>query len=154
MIPSQVDETLPELAPLVHAVQARRPDDGTWCEAWTVRDILVHQAGNAEEPARVLQAFLAGAPVETRGFDREGPLPADVRLRAGATPCRPVTLAQLRRVGSPAQRTDPPGRLLKARFLRVAGDVTHHVEADPAVHPMSAVSEGRLPRLLSSSPWR
>ncbi len=36
MIPSQVDDTLPELAPFVHAVQVRRPDDGTWCEAWTV----------------------------------------------------------------------------------------------------------------------
>ncbi|MFD8708046.1 maleylpyruvate isomerase N-terminal domain-containing protein [Kitasatospora sp. NPDC059648] len=73
MIPSRVEETLPELAPFVHAVQARRPGDGTWCEAWTVRDVLIHQAGNAEELARVLQAFLDGAPVETRGFDREAP---------------------------------------------------------------------------------
>jgi hypothetical protein len=32
LIPSHVDDTLPELAPFVHAVQARRPDDGTWCE--------------------------------------------------------------------------------------------------------------------------
>lgn len=55
----------------IHAVQGRRPDDGTWCEAWTVRDILVHQTGNAEELARVLRAFLAGAPVETRSFARE-----------------------------------------------------------------------------------
>ncbi|MEV6839653.1 maleylpyruvate isomerase N-terminal domain-containing protein [Streptomyces sp. NPDC051133] len=73
MIPSQVDETLPELAPFVHAVQGRRPDDGTWCEAWTVRDVLVHQTGNAEELARVLKAFLAGSPVQTRGFEREDP---------------------------------------------------------------------------------
>ncbi|MCX4404086.1 hypothetical protein OG840_20705 [Streptomyces sp. NBC_01764] len=73
MIPAQADETLPKLAAFVHAVQARRPDDGMWCEAWTVRDVLVHRAGNAEELARVLQAFLAGAPVETRGFEREAP---------------------------------------------------------------------------------
>ncbi|WP_438289723.1 maleylpyruvate isomerase N-terminal domain-containing protein [Streptomyces sp. HUAS TT7] len=74
MVPSQVDDTLPELAPLVHAVRARRPDAGTWCEAWTVRDILVHRTGNAEELARVLQAFRAGSPVETRRFDpREAP---------------------------------------------------------------------------------
>ncbi|OIK02258.1 maleylpyruvate isomerase N-terminal domain-containing protein [Streptomyces monashensis] len=70
---SRVEETLPELVPFVRAVQARRPDDGTWCEAWTVRDVLVHQTGNAEELARVLQAFLDGTPVETRGFDREDP---------------------------------------------------------------------------------
>ncbi|WP_372517622.1 maleylpyruvate isomerase N-terminal domain-containing protein [Mycobacterium florentinum] len=35
-------------------MQQRRPDSGTWCEAWTVRDIVIHQAGNAEELARVL----------------------------------------------------------------------------------------------------
>ncbi|MFI2645090.1 maleylpyruvate isomerase N-terminal domain-containing protein [Streptomyces sp. NPDC018610] len=73
MMSSRIDETLPELAPFVHAVQARRPDDGTWCEAWTVRDVLVHQTGNAEELARVLEAFLAGTPVETKGFEREAP---------------------------------------------------------------------------------
>ncbi|MFE2101628.1 hypothetical protein [Streptomyces sp. NPDC059468] len=45
-------DVLPELEVFAHAVQARRPDDGTWCEAWTVRDILMHQTGNAEELAR------------------------------------------------------------------------------------------------------
>jgi hypothetical protein len=58
-------------------VQKRRPDAGTWCEAWTVRDIVAHQAGNAEELARVLGAHLEGEPVATRGFEeREGPLRA------------------------------------------------------------------------------
>ncbi|MET8637170.1 maleylpyruvate isomerase N-terminal domain-containing protein [Streptomyces sp. NPDC004680] len=65
-----------------HAVQARRPDDGTWCEAWTVRDILIHQTGNAEALARVLTAHLAGAPVETRGFDRENPYRATIERDA------------------------------------------------------------------------
>lgn len=42
-----------------------------------MRDIVVHQAGNAEELARVLGAHLAGQPVATRGFEeREGPLRA------------------------------------------------------------------------------
>ena len=42
-----------------------------------MRDIVVHQAGNAEELARVLGAHLAGQPVTTRGFEeREGPLRA------------------------------------------------------------------------------
>ena len=42
-----------------------------------MRDIVVHQAGNAEELARVLGAHLAGEPVATRGFEeREAPLRA------------------------------------------------------------------------------
>lgn len=42
-----------------------------------MRDIVVHQAGNAEEIARVLAAALEGEPVGTRGFEeREGPLRA------------------------------------------------------------------------------
>ena len=70
----QVDvDRFPEWRPFADAVARRRPDTGTWCEAWTVRDIVAHQAGNAEELARVLAGHLAGEPVETRGFDREIP---------------------------------------------------------------------------------
>ncbi|WP_297725089.1 maleylpyruvate isomerase N-terminal domain-containing protein [Mycobacterium sp.] len=71
------DDRFPEWRPFLHVVQQRRPDAGTWCEAWTVRDIVIHQAGNAEELARVLGAHLEGEPVGTRGFEeREGPLRA------------------------------------------------------------------------------
>ncbi|MEU9991434.1 maleylpyruvate isomerase N-terminal domain-containing protein [Streptomyces sp. NPDC048045] len=73
MIGSRVRDVLPELEAFAHAVQARRPDDGTWCDAWTVRDVLIHQTGNAEELARVLGAYMAGEPVKTRGFGREAP---------------------------------------------------------------------------------
>ena len=70
-------DRFPEWRAFVDAVQQRRPDAGTWCEAWTVRDIVVHQAGNAEELARVLGAHLEGDPVATRSFEeREGPLRA------------------------------------------------------------------------------
>jgi hypothetical protein len=70
----QVDvDRFPEWEPFARAVQERRPEAGTWCEAWTVRDILIHQTGNAEELARVLGAHLAGEPVATRSFEeREG----------------------------------------------------------------------------------
>lgn len=70
-------DRFPEWEPFAEAVRQRRPDTGTWCEAWTVRDIVVHQSGNAEELARVLGAHLAGDPVSTRGFEeREAPLRA------------------------------------------------------------------------------
>jgi hypothetical protein len=70
-------DRFPEWQPFLDAVQQRRPDAGTWCEAWTVRDIVIHQAGNAEELARVLGKHLEGERVDTRSFEeREGPLRA------------------------------------------------------------------------------
>ena len=55
-------DRFPEWRPFADAVARRRPDTGTWCEAWTVRDIVAHQAGNAEE----LRAFLPGTWLENR----------------------------------------------------------------------------------------
>jgi mycothiol maleylpyruvate isomerase-like protein len=70
-------DRFPEWQPFIDAVQQRRPDAGTWCEAWTVRDIVIHQAGNALELGRVLGGHLAGQPVATRTFEeREAPLRA------------------------------------------------------------------------------
>jgi len=70
-------DRFPEWEPFAEAVKRRRPDAGTWCEAWTVRDIVIHQTGNAEELARVLGAHLAGRPVATRGSaEREAPFRA------------------------------------------------------------------------------
>jgi hypothetical protein len=67
------DDRFPEWQPFLDAVQQRRPESGTWCEAWTVRDIVAHQGGNAEELARVLGAHLEGESVKTRRFEeREG----------------------------------------------------------------------------------
>jgi Mycothiol maleylpyruvate isomerase N-terminal domain len=69
-----LSEVLPEWELFAAAVRERRPDAGTWCEAWTVRDVVVHQVGNAEEMARVLTGHMNGEPVETRGFEeREAP---------------------------------------------------------------------------------
>lgn len=68
MISGRVHAAMPEWEGFAHAVQARRPDAGTWCEGWTVRDVLIHNTGNAEEFARVLGGHLAGQPVDTRGF--------------------------------------------------------------------------------------
>src|SRR6201996_4476046 len=77
MSPKIDTDRFPEWQPFLDAVQQRHPDAGSWCEAWTVRDIVIHQAGNALELARVLGGHLAGDPVATRGFEeREGPLRA------------------------------------------------------------------------------
>lgn len=72
---TDVDEDrFPEWRTFADAVQSRSPATGTLCDAWTVRDIVIHQTGNAEELARVLRAHLDGKPVTTRRFEeREAP---------------------------------------------------------------------------------
>jgi hypothetical protein len=68
------DQLIPEWTAFHDAMTARRPDHGTACEAWTVRDIAAHQAGNAEELARILGAHLEGGPVPpTRSFEEREP---------------------------------------------------------------------------------
>jgi Mycothiol maleylpyruvate isomerase N-terminal domain len=87
-MPKVDDERFPEWSGFAAAVQDRRPEAGTWCEAWTVRDVVIHQTGNAEELARVLAGHLSGEPVETRGFEqREAPYRAmnDADLWASLT---------------------------------------------------------------------
>lgn len=152
MIPSHVDEALPELAPFVHAVQARRPDDGTWCEAWTVRDVLVHQAGNAEELARVLQAFLDGTPVRTRGFDRDAPYRrmSDSELWAAfMNRCE-----QLAETASAAAQDLAPdtevtwtGRTVKAPFF------AEHMREELILHRWDLTGDDRTAVQALNEPW-
>src|SRR5437879_2226164 len=68
------DSLLPEWTAFHDVMTMLRPDHGTACEAWTVRDIAAHQAGNAEELARILTAHLDGGPVPpTRSFEEREP---------------------------------------------------------------------------------
>jgi hypothetical protein len=56
-------ELIPEWTWFLEAVISHRPEQGTACAAWTVRDLVAHNAGTAEELARVLGAHLTGGPV-------------------------------------------------------------------------------------------
>ncbi|MFG2602890.1 maleylpyruvate isomerase N-terminal domain-containing protein [Streptomyces sp. NPDC048514] len=152
MIPSQVDETLPELAPFVHAVQGRRPEDGTWCEAWTVRDVLIHQTGNAEELARVLEAFLAGSPVETRGFEREAPYRrlSDSELWAAFM----NRCAQLTEITAAAARDLPPdtevmwtGRSVRVPFF------AEHMREELILHRWDLTGDDLTAVQALDEPW-
>lgn len=91
-------DRFPEWEPFAEAVAHRRPSAGTWCEAWTVRDIVIHQSGNAEELARVLEGHLSGEPVPTRGFEeREAPFRAMTNLDLWS-----VFVDRMRRLGEVA----------------------------------------------------
>ncbi|MFD9637583.1 maleylpyruvate isomerase N-terminal domain-containing protein, partial [Streptomyces violascens] len=153
MIPSQVDATLPEFAPFAHAVRERRPGAGTWCEAWTVRDILVHQTGNAEELARVLEAFLAGSTVETRGFEpREAPYRrmSDSDLWAAfLSRCRHLT-----EIAAAAEQDLPPGTevMWTGRTVNVPF-FAEHMREELILHRWDLSGDDRTAVQALTEPW-
>ncbi|MFD8613568.1 maleylpyruvate isomerase N-terminal domain-containing protein [Streptomyces sp. NPDC059631] len=152
MIPTRVEETLPELVPFVRAVQERRPDDGTWCEAWTVRDVLVHQTGNAEELARVLQGVLAETPVETRGFEREAPYRrmSDQELWAAfLSRCEQLaeTTAAAARDLSPRTEVVWTGRTVKVPFF------AEHMREELFLHRWDLTGDDRTAVRALAEPW-
>ncbi|MEU6478056.1 maleylpyruvate isomerase N-terminal domain-containing protein [Streptomyces sp. NPDC047017] len=152
MIPSQVEDALPELVPFVRAVQARRPDDGTWCEAWSVRDVLVHQTGNAEEMARVLQAFLAGSPVETRSFEREAPYRrmSDAELWAAfLSRCEHLTEVAAAAAGdlSPDTEVRWTGRTVTVPFF------IEHMREELILHRWDLTGDDRTALRSLNEPW-
>jgi hypothetical protein len=146
------DDRFPEWRPFVDAVQRRRPDAGTWCEAWTVRDIVVHQAGNADELARVLGAHLAGEPVATRGFEeREAPLRAmnDTDLWTALV----QNMATLNDVAESAD--DVPadthvawtGRTMKAPWF------AEHMREELVLHGWDITGDDAAARARLAQPW-
>ena len=146
------DERFPEWRPFVDAAQQRRPDAGTWCEAWTVRDIVVHQAGNAAELARVLGAHLEGEPVDTRAFEeREGPLRAlnDADLRT-ALQDRMAILSELAAAADEVSAdTDVAwmGRTMKApRFAE-------HMREELVLHGWDITGDDAAAQARLAEPW-
>ncbi|KBZ59053.1 maleylpyruvate isomerase N-terminal domain-containing protein [Mycobacterium colombiense] len=146
------DDRFPEWAPFVDAVRRHGPDAGTWCEAWTVRDIVVHQAGNAEELARVLGGHLAGEPVATRGFEeREGPLRAlnDADLWDALTE-RMATLNDVAAAaeGVPAD-TDVAwtGRTMKVPWF------AEHMREELVLHSWDITGDEPAARARLAEPW-
>jgi Mycothiol maleylpyruvate isomerase N-terminal domain len=149
----QIDtDRFPEWQPSLDAVQQRRPDAGTWCEAWTVRDVVIHQAGNAEELARVLAAHLEGQPVSTRGFEeREGPLCAmnDTDLW-DALHVRMATLNQVAAAGDevPAD-TDVAwtGRTMKVPWF------AEHMREELVLHGWDITGDDAAAQARLAEPW-
>jgi hypothetical protein len=146
------DERFPEWQPFLEAVQQRRPEAGTWCEAWTVRDIVVHQAGNAEELARVLGAHLEGDPVGTRGFEeREAPLRAlnDADLMA-ALHDRMATLNEVAAAGDEIPSdTDVAwtGRTMKVPWF------AEHMREELVLHGWDITGDGAAAQTRLAQPW-
>lgn len=148
-------DRFPEWQPFLDAVQRRRPDAGTWCEAWTVRDIVIHQAGNAEELARVLGGHLAGEPVGTRGFEeREGPLRAlDEADLLAALHDRMATLTEVAEAAdgvSPDTDVAWTGRTMKVPWF------AEHMREELVLHGWDVTGDFNVPAAAQAplaQPW-
>lgn len=148
-------DRFPEWQPFLDAVQRRRPDAGTWCEAWTVRDIVIHQAGNAEELARVLGGHLAGEPVGTRGFEeREGPLRAlDEADLLAALHDRMATLTEVAEAAdgvSPDTDVAWTGRTMKVPWF------AEHMREELVLHGWDVTGDCNVPAAAQAplaQPW-
>jgi hypothetical protein len=145
-------DRFPEWQPFIEAVQQRRPDAGTWCEAWTVRDIVIHQAGNALELARVLGAHLEGETVATRGFEeREGPLRAmnDTDLWAALH----TNMALLNEVAEAADDVSPDtdvawtGRTMKVPWF------AEHMREELVLHGWDITGDDAAAQARMAEPW-
>jgi uncharacterized protein (TIGR03083 family) len=144
---------MPEWESFSYAVQERRPDRGTWCEGWTVRDVLIHQTGNAHELCRVLGGHMAGAPVETREFEeREAPYRAmslsDLRA-AFLDNCE-----RLAEQGQSAVQTLPSGEKIEW-FGRVVGPsfFTDHMREELILHRWDVTGDDTAAIEELLQPW-
>ncbi len=148
-----VNETLPEWEPFAAIVGDRRPDAGTWCEAWTVRDVVAHQAGNAEELARVLSGHLSGAPVETRRFEeREAPYRAMTDADLWAALVRQIE--RLCEISAAATHEIGPevdvawtGRTMKVAWF------VEHMREELVLHRWDIAGDDDTARAALAEPW-
>jgi hypothetical protein len=145
-------ERFPEYADFTDAVAARRPDAGTWCAAWTVRDVVIHQTGNAEELARVLGGHLAHDPVPTRTFEvREAPYRHlnDADLWAAFT----GRMAELGEVAEAAEALPPDtdvawtGRTMKVPWF------AEHMRSELALHTWDLTGDDDRAHTRLAQPW-
>jgi hypothetical protein len=148
-----VEEVLPEWEPFAAAVDDRRPDAGTWCESWTVRDIVIHQAGNAEELARVLAGHLEGDPVPTRRFEeREAPYRAmtDVDLWSALVgrveQLCDISETALRDLG-PEAEVAWTGRTMKVAWF------SEHMREELVLHRWDLTGDDVTARAALTEPW-
>ncbi|MBV8196002.1 MAG: maleylpyruvate isomerase N-terminal domain-containing protein [Candidatus Dormibacteraeota bacterium] len=144
---------MPEWAAFEEVMTSRRPDHGTACEAWTVRDIAAHQAGNAEELTRVLRAHLSGDVVpQTRSFEeREQPYRAmnDVDLHRALVD----RMKELAQVGEEAAVGDTEALVAwTGRHMRVRWFL-EHMREELVIHRWDIAGDDDLSTTFLSSSW-
>ncbi|MGH3855704.1 MAG: maleylpyruvate isomerase N-terminal domain-containing protein [Pseudonocardiaceae bacterium] len=147
-----IAELLPEWGAFFDAAANRDPGHGTSCAAWTTRDILAHQAGNAVELGRVLAAHLDRRAVpETHGFDeRESPfrrISDDDRLAALQRVIADLARVLERGLDEPDTWVPWTGRRMKVAWFG------EHMRSELILHRWDLVGDDEQATTHLAQPW-
>ena len=147
-------DLVPEWTWFLESVISHRPEQGTACEAWTVRDVVAHNIGTAEELARVLGAHLEGGPVpSTRAPGERGEralraLPNADLLDALEREMQrlAVILAEAEHIG-PEQFVPWAGRKMQVASFR------DHMRGELVLHRWDITGDDEVGTRLLNEPW-
>ena len=155
---SELADTLIDLVPewtwFLEAVISHRPEQGTACAAWTVRDLVAHNAGTAEELARVLDAHLEGGPVPaTRAPEERGERVLRDLCNADLLEALERAMQHLAVVLEEAERVDPEqyvpwaGRKMKVSWFG------EHMREELVLHRWDITGDDEVSTRLLNAPW-
>ncbi len=118
-----------------------------------MRDIVIHQAGHAEELARVLEGHLAGALVDTRGFEQREQ-PYRVMSAADLWAALVSRIEQLAEVSQAAAKDLPPGADVAwtGRTMKVPW-FAEHMREELVLHRWDIVGDDKIAGVALAEPW-
>lgn len=147
-----ISDLLPEWTAFRDTAANRHPNSGTACAAWTTRDIVAHQAGNAVELGRVLAAHLDRRPIpETRTFEQREP-PFRQRSDTERIAALDHVIAELARVLE--RGLDEPGAWVPwtGRRMKVAW-FGEHMRSELILHRWDLAGDDELATTQLAQPW-
>lgn len=149
-MPDSTEELLPEWSAFRAAIAEADPEQATACASWTVRDLVVHQTGNAVEHARILTAHLDRQPVPpTRSFEeREAPYRRTADWRGALeTAVDRVARVVERALDEPEAWVPWTGRHMKAAWFG------EHMRSELVLHRWDVIGDDAISTGQLAQPW-
>ena len=147
-------DLIPEWTWFLESVISHRPEQGTACAAWTVRDLVAHNAGTAEELTRTLGAHLNGSlvPPTRRPGDR-GERALRELPNADLLDVLEREMLSLASVLMEAERVDQGNYVPWAgRKMRVAW-FAEHMREELVLHRWDITGDEEVSTRLLNQPW-
>ena len=147
-----INDLLPEWTVFRDTAAHRHPDSGTACAAWTTRDIVAHQAGNAVELVRVLAAHLDRRSVpDTRTFEQREPpfrqMSDEDRIAALDHVIAELARVLERGLDEPDAWVPWTGRQMKVAWFGA------HMRSELILHRWDLIGDDELATTQLAQPW-